>query len=61
MLAPVDKKFRSVIIYLYGREIDIETNVDILAAEENGEKYVDLEDGRRIDLTSIERIITAEN
>ncbi|OMC86942.1 hypothetical protein BK128_09770 [Viridibacillus sp. FSL H7-0596] len=61
MLAPVDKKFRAVIIYLYGREIDIETNIDIMAAEENGEMYVDLEDGRRIDLTNIERIITTVN
>ncbi|MFE6166993.1 hypothetical protein ACFVP8_03845 [Viridibacillus arvi] len=59
MLASVDKKFRTVIIYLYGRELDLETNVDIMAAEENGEMYVDLEDGRRIDLTNVERIITA--
>lgn len=60
MLAPVDKKFKVVIIYLYGREIEFETDIDMIAAETNGEKYVDLEDGRRIDLTNIERIITAE-
>ncbi|MGG0666774.1 hypothetical protein ABE042_22100 [Viridibacillus arvi] len=59
MFAPVHKKFRVVIIYHYGREIELETDVDITAAEESGKMFVDLEDGRRIDLTNVERIITA--
>lgn len=61
MFTPVDKNFRVAIIYLYGRELEFETDIDVMAAETNGEKYVDLEDGRRIDLTNIERIIRAEN
>lgn len=59
MRTAVYKRFRVVIIYHYGREIELETDVDIIAAEENGKQYVDLEDGRRIDLTNIERVIVA--
>lgn len=59
MLAPVDKEFRVIIIYLYGREIEFETDINVIYAETKGDQYVDLEDGRRIDLTNIERIVIA--
>lgn len=60
MFAPVDNKYRVLVIYLYGRELEFETDMDVLAAETKGDKYVDLENGIRVDLTNIERIITAE-
>ncbi|MGE7621670.1 hypothetical protein ACQKMD_01085 [Viridibacillus sp. NPDC096237] len=60
MRAPTRKKYGVLIYYLYGRELEFETNINILEAQEQGDSSVELEDGRHIDLTNIERIITAE-
>ncbi|MGE7917965.1 hypothetical protein ACQKM9_03320 [Viridibacillus sp. NPDC093762] len=59
MFARVDKKYKALVIYLYGRELEFETDIDIINTHEQGNEYVDLEDGSRIDLTNIERIIIA--
>lgn len=60
MFIPTEKKYKVLVIYLYGREIEMETDIDVIQAHELGNEYVELEDGRRVDLTNIERIITAE-
>ncbi|OMC83621.1 hypothetical protein BK128_18095 [Viridibacillus sp. FSL H7-0596] len=60
MFAPVEKRYKVLVKYLYGREIEIETDIDIINVHEQGNEYIYLEDGRYIDLTNIERIITAE-
>lgn len=60
VFAPVEKKYKVLVIYLYGREIEIETDVDLIKVHEQGNTYVHLENGRYIDLTNIERIVTAE-
>ncbi|MGE7932100.1 hypothetical protein [Viridibacillus arvi] len=59
MLVPVDRKYKVLVKYLYGRVIEIETDMDVIQAQEQGNEYVELEDGRRIDLTNIERIVIA--
>lgn len=61
MFAPVDNKYRVLVIYLYGRELKFETDIDIISTPEQGNEYAKLEDGIRIDLTNIERIIVADD
>lgn len=59
MFTPVDKRYKVLVIYLYGREIEFETDMDVIQVQEQGNEYIELEGGRHIDLTNIERIIVA--
>ncbi|MBK3493847.1 hypothetical protein JFL43_03025 [Viridibacillus sp. YIM B01967] len=61
MLRPVSKQYSVWIIYLHGIDIEFETNLDVLAESSSGREYIKLEDCRRINLTSIERVVTVEN